>query len=260
MISLILAGGLGTRISNETIIKPKPLILLNNKPILSYIISHYRKHDVNQFIIAGGYKYKKIIDYFDTINDQNIFFDKNSSIKITKKVFEYFKNSNNKKKYFVKVVNTGLNTQTGGRVMKLKKLLKNYEFFFLTYGDGISDINIKKTYYQFKREKFYAQVTAVKSPPRFGEIEFGTKKNIVKNFTEKPTRDASWINGGYFLMSSKILNNLNKDENLEKETLPKIVKKKLLSYYKHFGYWQCMDTPRDKIKLEKDLKSAKFKI
>ena len=258
MIALILAGGLGTRISNETIAKPKPLILLNNKPVLSYIIAHYRKHNVNQFFIAGGYKYEKIIKYFSQLKDKNIFFDKDTSIKINQKIFKNFENSK-KKKYFLKVVNTGLKTQTGGRVMKLKQLLKNYDFFFLTYGDGISNVDIKKTLIKFKKKNYFAQVTAVKSPPRFGEIKFDLKKKIVKNFTEKPSRDASWINGGFFLISNKLLKFLNEDENFEKFLYQKLLEKKL-SYYKHFGYWQCMDTPRDKLKLEEDLKSGKIRF
>ena len=165
-----------------------------------------------------------------------------------------------KNKYFLKIINTGLKTQTGGRVMKLKGLLKNYDFFFLTYGDGISNVDIKKTLIQFNKKKSFAQVTAVKSPPRFGEIKFDSKRKIVKNFTEKPSRDASWINGGFFLISNKLLKYLNEDEKFKKISLPKVVRKKKLTYYKHFGYWQCMDTPRDKVKLEEDLKSGKIRF
>ncbi|MDA7481159.1 sugar phosphate nucleotidyltransferase [Candidatus Pelagibacter ubique] len=260
MISLILAGGLGTRISNETATKPKPLITLNNKPIISYIISHYRKHNVNEFIIAGGYKYKKIIRYFGSIKNKDIFFDKNHSIKIDEKIYKNFKDCKSKKKYFVKVVNTGLKTETGGRIFKLKKLFENYDYFFLTYGDGLSDINLNKTYSLFKKNKYLVQVTAVKSPPRFGEIKFDKNTHTVKNFSEKPSNDASWINGGFFILRNKMLKYLNKNENFEKVSLPRIVKKRKLSYYKHNGYWQCMDTPRDKIKLEKDIKSGKIKL
>ena len=260
MIALILAGGLGTRISNETITKPKPLILLNNKPILSYIISHYIKYNINEFIIAGGYKYNKIINYFSSLRDKHIFFDKNTSININNKIYDKFKISKNNKSYFVKVVNTGLKTQTGGRIKKLKPLLLKKDFFFLTYGDGISNVNLRKAFNQFNKKNFYAQVTAVKSPPRFGEIKFDKRNNVVKNFTEKPSKDTSWINGGFFVINSEILKFLNKDENFEKDTLPKIVKKKGLSYYKHYGYWQCMDTPRDKIKLEKDIRNGKVKF
>jgi len=260
MIAIILAGGLGTRISNETTKKPKPLILINGKPIISYIISHYRKYHINKFIIAGGYKFKKLSQYFDKMKDDNLFFDKKTSNKIEDQTYNKFLKSSKKNKFFIKVVNTGLKTQTGGRIMKLKNILKEQNQFFLTYGDGISNVNIKKTYNQFQKTKYIAQVTAVKSPPRFGEIKFSKKNNSVEKFSEKPSRDASWINGGFFILRNKMLEFLQKDENFEKDVLPRIVKRKGLSFYKHAGYWQCMDTPRDKDKLEKDIKNGKIKF
>ena len=152
MIAIILAGGLGTRISNETTKKPKPLILINSKPIISYIISHYRKYHINKFIIAGGYKFKKLSQYFDKMKDDNLFFDKKTSNKIEDQTYNKFLKSSKKNKLFIKVVNTGLKTQTGGRIMKLKNILKEQNQFFLTYGDGISNINIKKTYNQFQKK------------------------------------------------------------------------------------------------------------
>jgi len=260
MIAIILAGGLGTRISNETTKKPKPLILINNKPIISYIISHYRKHHINKFIIAGGYKFEKLSQYFRCKKDDNMFFDKRTTNKIEPQKYNKFLNSSKKNKFFVKVINTGLKTQTGGRIMKLKSLLKEQDHFFLTYGDGISNVNINKTYKQFKKQNYTVQVTAVRSPPRFGEIKFSKRNNSVKKFSEKPSKDASWINGGFFILKKKALNFLKKDENFEKDILPRIVKKKGLSFYKHSGYWQCMDTPRDKDKLERDIKSGKIRF
>ena len=261
MIAIILAGGLGTRISNETTKKPKPLILINNKPIISYIISHYRKHHINKFIIAGGYKFEKLSQYFHSMKkDDNMFFDNGTTNKIEPQKHNKFLNSPKKNKFFVKVINTGLKTQTGGRIMKLKSLLKEQDHFFLTYGDGISNVNINKTYKQFKKQNYIAQVTAVRSPPRFGEIKFSERNKSVKKFSEKPSKDASWINGGFFILRNKALDFLKKDENFEKDILPRIVKKKGLSFYKHSGYWQGMDTPRDKEKLEKDIKSGKIRF
>ncbi len=260
MIAVILSGGLGTRISNETINKPKPLVLLNKKPIISYIISHYRNNSINQFCIAGGYKYKSLNSYFRNLKDKNIFFDNSKKKSFDENIYKKFLESTNKKKYFLKVVDTGLKTLTGGRVAKLRVVLEKYEYFFLTYGDGLSNINILKSLNEFKKNNSITQVTAVKSPPRFGEIIFNNKNYLVKSFEEKPHQDSSWINGGFFVVNNEILKYVKKSDNFEKDTLPRLVKKKKLAYYKHHGYWQCMDTPRDKIKLEKDLRSGKIKF
>ena len=260
MIAIILAGGLGTRISNETSNKPKPLILLNKKPLLFYLINFYRKNGVNKFFISGGYKYKKIIQYFKSIKDNNLYFDKNSSKKIEKKVYNKFILSKKKNKYFIKVVNTGLKTSTGGRIFYLKRLLENYKYFYVTYGDGLSNVKVKKTLKLFKKEKCAAQVTAVKIPPRFGGIKFKKNKNKVEEFSEKHQNQSTWINGGFFIMNNDVFKYLKKDENLEQKTLPRIVKKRDLAVYKHKGFWQCMDTPRDKIKILEEIKNGKIKF
>tara|TARA_B100001027_G_C16260895_1_gene329360 strand:+ start:1348 stop:2130 length:783 start_codon:yes stop_codon:yes gene_type:complete len=260
MITIILAGGLGTRISNETVNKPKPLIQLNQKPLLYYLISFYRKNGIKTFLISGGYKYKKIIKYFNNLNDSNLFFDNSSSIKIKQNIYNKFLHSKIKNKYFVKVINTGLKTSTGGRIFYLKNLLKKYKYFYVTYGDGLSDVNVNKTLSLFKKEKCAALVTAVKIPPRFGGIKFKKDQNKVEEFSEKHQKEATWINGGFFVMNNSIFRYLKKDENLEKITLPKIVKKGELAFYKHKGFWQCMDTPRDKIKILEELKSGKIKF
>ena len=176
MITIILAGGLGTRISNETVNKPKPLILLRNKPIISYLINYYRKNKVNKFIISGGYKYNKIINYFNRLNDNCLFFDSNSSKKTNKNIYNKFLKSKKKNKYFVKVVNTGLYSQTGGRIFFLRELMKEYKFFFVTYGDGLSNVNLNKSLRTFNSACCAVLVTAVKLTPRFGSIKFEGKK------------------------------------------------------------------------------------
>ena len=219
MITIILAGGLGTRISNETTTKPKPLILLNKKPILSYLINYYRKNNINKFLISGGYKYKKIIQYFKSIKDNNLFLDQNSSKNINKTTYKKFLISKRKKKYFIKVVNTGLKTSTGGRIFHLKKLLKDYKYFYVTYGDGLSNVKLKKTLSLFNKEKCAALVTAVKIPPRFGGIKFSKKQNRVSEFSEKHQKEATWINGGFFVMNNNIFKYLKKDENFEKKNI-----------------------------------------
>ena len=260
MIAIILAGGLGTRISNETVNKPKPLIQLNKRPLLSYLISFYRKNGIKTFLISGGYKYRKIIQYFNNLNDNNLFFDNSSSIKIKQNIYNKFLHSKIKNKYFVKVVNTGLKTSTGGRIFYLKNLLKKYEYFYVTYGDGLSDVKVNKTLSLFKKEKCAALVTAVKIPPRFGGIKFNKNQNKVREFSEKHQKEATWINGGFFVMNNSIFKFLKNDENFEKITLPKIVKKRELAFYKHKGFWQCMDTPRDKIKILEEIKNGKIKF
>ena len=260
MITVILAGGLGTRISNETSTKPKPLILLNKKPILSYLINYYRKNKVKNFLISGGYKYKKIIQYFKSIKDSNLYLDQDSSKKIKKDIYKKFLNSKRKNKYFIKVVNTGLKTSTGGRILYLKNLLKDYKFFYVTYGDGLSNVKIKKTLQLFNKENCTALVTAVKIPPRFGGIKFKKRQNKVEEFSEKHQKEATWINGGFFVMNNNIFKYLKKDENFEKRTLPRIVKKNDLAFYKHKGFWQCMDTPRDKEKILEEIKNGKIKF
>jgi len=259
MLAVIFAGGLGTRISTETLVKPKPMISINNKPILIYIINHLRKFGVNKIIISGGYKYNYIFNYFLNYKSNNLFFDNTLTKNFSKKNLDLFNKSKNKKKYLLKVINTGLNSQTGGRIFYLKNILENEPFFFATYGDGLSNVNLRKNLNFFLKSKKTCFVTAVKSPPRFGEISMD-KKNIVKSFDEKPSSNASWINGGFFILNKRIFDYLKKDENFEKKTLPKLVKKKDLVSLKHYGFWQCLDTPRDKITLEKIIKNEKNKF
>ena len=260
MIAIILAGGLGTRISNETFNKPKPLITINKKPLLAHLIKFYRNNDINSFIISGGYKFEKIIEYFKSLKDVNLYFDTSSTKNFENKIYDKFIHSSKKKKYFVKVVNTGLKTSTGGRIFYLKKILENYKYFYVTYGDGLSNVKIKKTLQIFKKEKCAALVTAVKIPPRFGGIKFKRNQNKVEEFSEKHQQQATWINGGFFVMNNNIFKYLKNDENFEKKTLPRVVKNKQLALYKHKGFWQCMDTPRDKKKILEEIKNGKIKL
>ena len=224
---IILCGGLGTRIGHETKYKPKPMIKIDDKPILWHIMKIYKNYGYNDFILSAGYKYEMIKNYF--------------------------KNSN---EFKVKIVNTGLNTQTGGRILLLKKYIKD-KYFFMTYGDGISDINLKKLLAFHLKNKGIATLTAVRPPVRFGEIKFKAKK--IKSFIEKPQTGSGWINGGFFVLNRDIFKFIkNKKTTFEREPLTKLYKKKKLIGYKHKGFWQCMDTIRDKIYIRNLIKKRKF--
>ena len=223
---VILAGGLGTRISEYTRNIPKPMIKIKGQPILLRIMNHYYKFGFKDFYIASGYKGKIIKNYF----------------------------KNKKFNFKVNIIDTGLSTMTGGRVLRLKKILKS-ETFLLTYGDGLSDVNIKKLIRFHKKSKNYVTLTAVRPPARFGAIKL--HGNRVKVFKEKSKLDEGWINGGFFVMSPKIFKFIKNDKSyLERQPLESLSKKNKLGAYKHFGFWQCMDTLRDKEILEKKIKKV----
>ena len=226
---VILAGGLGTRLSEYTKTIPKPMVLINGKPILERIMNFYAKQGFTNFYIALGYKGNVIKKYFK------------------KKKFNWK----------INLINTGKNTMTGGRLKRLKKYLKN-ETFMMTYGDGLSNINLKKLIRFHKKNKKLVTISAVRPPARFGYLKL--KGETVSYFKEKSSIDEGWINGGFFVMNYKFLNYIKNDKTyLEKEPLEKITKKKQLSAFKHNGFWQCMDTLRDKENIEKILKKKNFK-
>ena len=221
---VILAGGFGSRISEYTKTIPKPMIEINKKPILIHIMEHYAKFGFKEFYIALGYKGNVIKQYFK------------------KKKFNWK----------INLIDTGLNTMTGGRLKRLKKYIKN-DRFFLTYGDGLSNVNIKQLLKFHKKNKNLITLTAVRPPARFGAIKLSGNK--VKVFKEKDIMDEGWINGGFFVIEPKFLDYIKGNNTfLEKEPLEKASKKGELFAFKHNGFWQCMDTKRDKDKLEKILK------
>ena len=232
---IILAGGKGTRLSEYTNKIPKPMVKLDRRPIITYIIDHYLKFGVSKVLVAGGYKYTVLKRYFNK----------------------------NKKKYpNVKVINTGINALTAKRIFKLKKNFKKNENFFMTYGDGISDVNIKKLLNYHKKNNRICTLTAVRPPARFGELKI--TGNRVRTFNEKPQLKEGWINGGFFVFNYKIFKFLGRNNQmLEREPMQKLLKKKDVNAYKHKGFWMCMDTIRDKIFLEKiikkQFKKTKFK-
>ena len=226
---VILAGGLGTRISEYTKTIPKPMIKICGKPIIHRIIDHYIKYGHREFYIALGYKGYVIKKYF-------------KKIKLNKNVK-------------VNLIETGKNTMTGGRIKRLKKFLDNT--FLLTYGDGLSNINLKQLVKFHKKNKKLVTLTAVRPPARFGVIKI--KGKSVKYFREKNALDAGWINGGFFVMEPKFLNFIKNDKTfLEQEPFKILTKKNELLAFKHEGFWQCMDTLRDKKILEDKVKEKKF--
>ena len=223
---VILAGGLGTRISELTKIIPKPMIKVVGKPIIHRIIDHFLLYGYKEFYIALGYKGNQI-----------------------KKYFEKYKFKEGVK---VNCIFTGKNTMTGGRLKRLKKYLNST--FIATYGDGLSNVNIHKLIKYHKRKKRLVTVTAVRPPARFGAIKI--INGTVKYFREKNNLDEGWINGGFFVIDPKFLKYIKNDNTyLEQEPFKKITQKKQLVAYKHYGFWQCMDTLRDRKILEKKVKN-----
>ena len=226
---VILAGGLGTRLSEYTKSVPKPMVTIGGYPILIHVINIYIRQGFNQFYIATGYKKEIIRKYF----------------KNYKKNGESFKAKIFKKNCNITLIDTGIKTLTGGRLKRIKKYLIDKENFMFTYGDGVCDVNIKKLIKLHITKKKLITVTAVRPPARFGEIIL-KNKNVIK-FKEKPQITQGWINGGFFVAKKNFLNLIKSDETiLEKEPLENATKSKNLSAYTHNGFWKCMDTKRDK--------------
>ncbi len=248
MITVILAGGYGYRFGNETKKIPKPLVQINNKPLIIYVIETYFKHGVNNFIICTGYKSDKILSYFKNITRLN----KNFQIIDKRKNLIQFLYK--KKKLNIRFINTGLTTETGGRILKIKKYLLKEDFFGVTYGDVISNINIKKQINYFKKKNRIALLAAVSIPSRFGVLNI-KRNNVIQKFFEKPKMSKQKINGGYFIFSKKIFNYIKNSKTiLEENPMQKLVKLKQLVAYKHNGFWQPVDSVKDKLQLEKILK------
>ena len=224
---VILAGGKGTRLSEYTKLIPKPMMKIVKIPIIVRIIKYYYKFGFKDFIIATGYKKKVIEKYF----------------------------SKNLKNLNIKTVDTGLNSMTGGRIKFLKNLL--HSTFLLTYGDGLSNVNLKKLIKFHKQNKYFVTLTAVRPPARFGGIKISGKR--VKYFKEKSKLDEGWINGGFFVMEPKIFDYIKNSKTiLEQYPLEKLSSQKKLGAYKHNGFWQCVDTIRDKELLEMAVKNKKI--
>lgn len=233
---------MGTRISEETHLKPKPMIEIGGKPILWHIMKTYSAHGIHDFIICLGYKGYLIKEYFANyfLHTSNVTFDmRDNSMQVHRNSAEPWK---------VTLIDTGDSTMTGGRLKRIAPYLNGEDFCF-TYGDGVADIDIKKLIEFHRSQKTMATVTAVQPPGRFGSLDLTGNK--ISSFEEKPQGDGSWINGGYFVLSPKVLDYIDGDGTVwEREPLQILAAESNLSAYKHMGFWKPMDTLRDKVHLE----------
>jgi glucose-1-phosphate cytidylyltransferase len=244
MQAVILAGGKGSRISELSYLTPKPLIEANGKPLIWYIMKHFALHGVSDFVILGGYKCHKIKEYFRDylLNESDTSFD------LSDRSITYHQPPNSNWK--VTVLDTGLETMTGGRILRAKDYLEDE--FFLTYGDGISDVDLNGIKEMNHRTQTLATLTAVRPPARFGALTL--KEDLVIEFDEKPSNDNSWINGGYMYVQKEILKYIDGDKTVfEKDVLSKIASIGQLSHVAHSGFWQPVDTLRDLTQLETHL-------
>lgn len=251
---VIFAGGFGTRLKEETEFKPKPMVHVGDKPIIWHIMKIYSHFGYNDFIIAGGYKIDVIKEYF--IN----FISMNNNITIDLESNKVTLLTNNKEKFSVSIIDTGLKSMTGGRLKRLQKIIGNNRFM-ATYGDGVADIDIGKLMEFHISHKKTATITGVHPSSRFGELII--QKNLITNFKEKPQVQDSYINGGFFIFEPKIFDYINGDSIcLERDPLEKLSKEGNLAIYKHDGFWKCMDTYKDMEDLNKLWESgqAKWKV
>ena len=243
---VILAGGLGTRISEESRLKPKPMIGIGDAPIIWHIMKYYSQYGINDFIICCGYKSYVIKEYFADYylyrSDVTFDFSNNNEMTLHSNVAEPWR---------VTLVETGMYAQTGARIRKIKKYVEN-ERFMLTYGDGVSDVDLNALLKSHENSGAVATMTAIQPGGRFGVLEMDNK-NMVMKFAEKSKEDGGWINGGFMVLEPEIFDYLDEDYDklvFERKPLEKLAKENKLNAYKHHGFWQCMDTMRDKAMLE----------
>jgi glucose-1-phosphate cytidylyltransferase len=249
MKAVILAGGLGTRISEETTVKPKPMVEIGGKPILWHIMKVYSAHGINDFVICCGYKGYLIKEYFANyfLHMSDVTFNLTSN--------EMEVHQNNAEPWRVTLVNTGESTMTGGRLRRVGDYLDSEDFCF-TYGDGVGDVNISALVQQHKSSGLKATLTAVQPPGRFGALNINDQR--INSFQEKPVGDGGWINGGFFVCSPDVLNYIPGDDTVwERDPLEQLASEGNLGAYFHRGFWQPMDTLRDKLHLEELWNSGK---
>jgi glucose-1-phosphate cytidylyltransferase len=251
---VILAGGYGTRISEESDIKPKPMIEIGGKPILWHIMKYYSCYGFNEFVILLGYKSYVIKEYFAN------YYLHNSDVTIDTAKQSLEIHDNYSEDWKITLLETGLDTMTGGRVKRAQKYIGN-EPFLLTYGDGVADVNLKELLSFHRAHKKLVTMTAIQPDGKFGALKIETD-NKISNFLEKPKGDGSWINGGFFVCQPEVLNYIQGDQTIfEREPLERLALEGNLYSYKHSGFWKCMDTLRDKNQLNEvwDKGQAKWK-
>lgn len=245
----ILAGGLGTRLAEETEIKPKPMVEIGGYPIIWHIMKIYAAQGFNNFYVALGYKGEIIkryfLDYYNLCG--------NMSVNLSSGKAEFHENEHTED-WTVNLIDTGKDSMTGGRIKRLEPFLKD-ETFMATYGDGVADINLRELLAFHRSHGKMATVTAVHPPARFGELLIG--EDSTTKFSEKPQTHAGWINGGFLVFEPKIFEYLSGDESvLELEVLERLAEENQLAAYRHYNFWQCMDTLRDKRQLEEAWQSG----
>jgi glucose-1-phosphate cytidylyltransferase len=242
MKAVILAGGLGTRIAEETVVKPKPMVEIGGKPILWHIMKIYSAHGIRDFVICCGYKGYVIKEYFANyfLHMSDVTFDmEHNEMKVHQR---------NAEPWRVTLVDTGDNTMTGGRLKRVREYLDDEDFCF-TYGDGVGSVDITRTVDFHRKHGKLATVTATQPPGRFGALDI--QGIDILSFQEKPHGDGSWINGGFFVLSPKVIDLIEGDHtSWEREPCERLAREKQLCVYRHEGFWQPMDTLRDKIHLE----------
>ena len=241
---VLLAGGFGTRISEESHLKPKPMIEIGGQPILWHIMKEYSSYGFNEFVICAGYKQQVIKEYFANyyLHRSDITFDFTAQN-------EMVVHNNVAEPWKVSIVDTGLNTMTGGRIKRVRDYIGN-DTFMLTYGDGVCDINIKELYDFHKKSGKLATMTAIQPGGRFGTLDID-ESNTIERFSEKRKEDGGWINGGYMVIEPQVIDYIDGDQTVfEREPLERLAAEGQLQAYKHDGFWQCMDTKREKDKLE----------
>jgi glucose-1-phosphate cytidylyltransferase len=242
---VIFAGGFGTRLMEETDARPKPMVEIGGKPILWHILKMYERYGYHEFIICLGYKATFIKEYFYN------YYLRNSDVTIELANNNIFVHYSETESFKVTLIDTGLHTNTAGRLKRIQKYVKD-ETFMLTYGDGVSDVNIEELVKFHKSHKKLATLTSVQVPGRFGNLEIGDNGEVGK-FIEKPVGDGMWINGGFFVLEAGVFNYLDgnmDDVQWEKAPLSAIANDNQLAAYKHHGFWKCMDALRDRVELE----------
>jgi glucose-1-phosphate cytidylyltransferase len=243
MKAVILAGGLGTRLSEETTLRPKPMVEIGGKPILWHILKSYSAHGINDFVICCGYKGYLIKEFFANyfLHTSDVTFDmKSNAMQVHERYAEPWK---------VTLVDTGDDTMTGGRLKRVRKYVEGDDAFCFTYGDGVADIDIGASIRFHQAHGKLGTMTAVQPPGRFGTIDM--EGNAITAFREKPQGDGSWINGGYFVLSPKVIDYIADDATVwEKEPMERLAAEAQMHAYRHDGFWQPMDTLREKVYLE----------
>lgn len=250
MKAVILAGGFGTRITEESSVRPKPMVEIGGRPMLWHVMKIYSAHGINEFIICCGYKGHMIKEFFTNyyLHYSDVTFDiRNNSMKVRQ---------NSAEPWIVTLVDTGIDVMTGGRIKRVREYIGN-ETFCLTYGDGVSDVNISKLIAFHREQRTLATLTAVQMEGRFGAFTLDDGEAKVSSFREKPKGDGAWINGGFFVLEPQVLDLITGDSTVwEQEPMTTLAHEGQLSAYRHPGFWQCLDTLRDKHVLEQAWQSG----